>query len=126
MFFTHPKAFLSTHLQHRGRVRASGRRRGELQSVLHPTQIREGPGGGSHHHPPQAGVKARDLVGARHQQLMEAAAAGMRWWEEAGWKGVCVWEREGGGIGGQCSLVFSAIRATGKLSIVCMVGVKSQ
>lgn len=82
-------------LQHRGRVRAGGRRRGELQDLLHPSQTREGPGGGGDHNPPETGNKTRDLGGTSRQQLNADPGRGLgqggregRYggnWE--GWKG---------------------------------------
>lgn len=61
--------FLSLPLQHRGRICADGRRRGELQSLLHPSQTWEGPGGGGDHNPPEARNQTRDLGRTRRQQL---------------------------------------------------------
>ena len=62
-------------LQRRGRVRAGGGRRGELQGLLHSSQVREGAGGGGDHHPPQPGKQTRDLVRTRGQQLSAGGAA---------------------------------------------------
>lgn len=63
-------------LQHRGRVRAGGRRRDELQGLLHPSQIREGAGSGGDHNPPQPGDQARDLGRTHCQQLNADARRG--------------------------------------------------
>lgn len=55
--------------QHRGGVRAYGRRRGHIQGVSHPSQEPEDPGCGGGHHPPQPRHQARDLVRSDHQLL---------------------------------------------------------
>lgn len=60
---------LSCLYQHRGRVRAYGRRRGHIQGVSHPSQEPEDPGRGCGDHPPEPGNQARDLVGSGYQLL---------------------------------------------------------
>lgn len=55
--------------QHRGRVRAYGGRRGDVQGVSHPPQKPEDPGRGCDDHPPEPGHQTRNLVGSDYQLL---------------------------------------------------------